>query len=221
MNLRRTAILAAWALFSGTAAPSARAASSTIGILVFDGFLTSDVTAPLEVLGAAGKRPWFAGHEIVLVSAVHQKAARSEEGLRVVADRTIYDDLKLDVLIVPSAYKMQPLLKNKDLVDFIRKQGASAAWMASNSQGMIYQQLKKHGPFLLHHYCGSFWYGPGVPVPTTGGHTVLVVGTDTDRGSVWFNNPWGTPNVITTTASIVGAIVRWETNPANMSISYM
>jgi hypothetical protein len=89
------------------------------------------------------------------------------------------------------------------------------------SQGLIYQQLKKHGPFLLHHYCGSFWYGPGVTVPTTGGHTVLVVGTDTDRGSVWFNNPWGTSNVITTTASIVGAIVRWETNPANMSISYM
>jgi hypothetical protein len=37
MNLRRTAILAAWALFAGTAAPSAHAASSTIGILVFDG----------------------------------------------------------------------------------------------------------------------------------------------------------------------------------------
>ncbi len=135
MNLRRAAILAAVVLFAGTAAPSARAASSTIGILVFDGFLTSDVTAPLEVLGAAGKRPWFAGHEIVLVSAGHEKAARSEEGLRVVADRTIYDDLELDVLIVPSAYKMEPLLKNKDLVDFIRKQGASAAWMASNCSG--------------------------------------------------------------------------------------
>src|SRR5262245_59776792 len=55
------------------------------------------------------------------------------------------------------------------------------------SQNMIYRQLQQHGPFILHHYCGSFWYGPGVNVPTKGGHAVLVVGTDTDLGCVWFN----------------------------------
>jgi len=89
------------------------------------------------------------------------------------------------------------------------------------SQNMIYQQLKRNGPFILHHHCGSFWYGPNVRVPTSGGHSVLVVGTDTNRGCVWFNNPWGTSFVMTTTQSIVGAIVRWERNGANKSISYM
>lgn len=89
------------------------------------------------------------------------------------------------------------------------------------SQNMIIQQLRRNGPFILHHYCGSFWYGRGVIVPTSGAHSVLVVGTDTDRGCVWFNNPWGKSDVITTTTSIVGAIVRWERNRANKSISYM
>jgi hypothetical protein len=89
-------------------------------------------------------------------------------------------------------------------------------------QEAIYQQLRRHGPFILHHYCGSFWYGPMVPtVPTTGAHSVLVVGTDTVRGCVWFNNPWGDRDIMTTTASIVGAIVRWERNPASKSITYM
>ena len=35
------------------------ASSSKIGILVFDDFLTSDVTAPIEVFGAATKKRDF------------------------------------------------------------------------------------------------------------------------------------------------------------------
>ena len=38
------------------ASPSSAAAPKKIGILVFDGFLTSDVTAPVEVFGAAIKK---------------------------------------------------------------------------------------------------------------------------------------------------------------------
>ena len=59
----------------------------------------------------------------------------SEEGLRVTADRTIYDAPKLDVLLVPSAYGMDPLLRNRDLIGFIRTQAKSASWLASNCSG--------------------------------------------------------------------------------------
>ena len=38
---------------------SSFAGQSKIGILVFDGFLSSDVTAPIEVFGAASKKAWF------------------------------------------------------------------------------------------------------------------------------------------------------------------
>ena len=95
------------------------AASSRIGIIVFDDFLTSDVTAPLEVFGAATKKAWFSSYEVVLISVGKNKQVRSEEGLMVVADYTIYDDIHLDVLLVPSAYDMDDYLRNKDLIGLI------------------------------------------------------------------------------------------------------
>src|SRR5260370_28299332 len=118
-----------------TFANSASAATSSIGILVFDGFLTSDVTAPIEVLGAASKKPWFSSYNVVVVSATREKTVISEEGLRIVADKTIYDDPKLAVLIVPSSYKMDGILKDKNVIDFIKKTSQSASWMARNCSG--------------------------------------------------------------------------------------
>jgi len=119
------------------ASVGAAPARHKIGILVFDGFLTSDVTAPIEVFGAATKKAWLSSYEVVVISATKNKEARSEEGLRIVADSTIYDDLRLDVLLVPSAYKMDPLVKNHDLIRFIQTQNQSAAWMASNCSGAL------------------------------------------------------------------------------------
>jgi len=95
---------------------SANAATSKIGILVFDGFLTSDVTAPIEVLGAATKKAWFSSYEVVVISTSKNKEVISEEGLKIIADKTIYDKLKLDALIVPSAYEMDELLKNIEII---------------------------------------------------------------------------------------------------------
>ena len=66
--LRRLAVLVAVLVFAGGLAMPARAATSTIGILVYDGFLTSDVTAPVEVFGAASKKAWFSSYKVVTVS---------------------------------------------------------------------------------------------------------------------------------------------------------
>ncbi len=118
-----------------TFSAAANAASSKIGILVFEGFLTSDATAPIEVFGAATKKAWFSSYEIVVISAAKNREVVSEEGLTILADKTIYDPLTLDVLIVPSAYEMDGFLKNQDLIAFIQKQNQSASWMASNCSG--------------------------------------------------------------------------------------
>jgi transcriptional regulator GlxA family with amidase domain len=135
MNAPRRLVVIAVMSFIVTFATSAAAATSTIGILVFNGFLTSDVTAPVEVFGAATKKAWFSSYEVIVISATKAKEAVSEEGLKIVADRTIYDDLKLDALIVPSSYTMNDVLKNKDLISFIKKQSRSASWIASNCSG--------------------------------------------------------------------------------------
>jgi len=117
------------------AASAANADQSKIGILVFDGFLTSDVTAPIEVFGAATKTSWFSSYEVVVISTTKNREVVSEEGLRIVADKTIYDPIDLDVLIVPSAYEMKPLLSNKYLINYIHNTSQSASWMASNCSG--------------------------------------------------------------------------------------
>ncbi len=122
-------------IFLYVSASFAGAASSKIGILVFDGFLTSDVTAPIEVFGAAIKKSGFSSYKVVVVSATKNKTVLSEEGLRLIADKTIYDDLKLAVLLVPSAYNMDGFLSDRNLIEFIKKQGESASWMASNCSG--------------------------------------------------------------------------------------
>src|SRR5260370_42109814 len=75
-------------------ATPAGAVAKTIGILVYDGFLTSDVTAPVEVFGAATKQAPFSSYKVVLVSATKNKEVLSEEGLRVVADTTIYSRMR-------------------------------------------------------------------------------------------------------------------------------
>lgn len=128
-------VLAICSLLLALVAGHAPAASLKIGIVVFDGFLTSDVTAPVEVFGAATKKSWFSSYQVILISATRNTSVVSEEGLRVVADKSIYDKMKVDVLLVPSAYAMDPLIRNKDLIDFIRKQARTAAWVGSNCSG--------------------------------------------------------------------------------------
>ena len=133
-KIKQSVLLIILSIVSLTA-NSVSAATAKIGILVFDGFLTSDVTAPIEVFGAATKKAWFSSYEVVVISATNNKIVVSEEGLKIIADKTIYDELQLDVLIVPSAYEMDGYLKNKDLVQYINKQRQSASWMASNCSG--------------------------------------------------------------------------------------
>ena len=110
-------------------------ASATIGIVVFDGVLTSDVTAPLEVFGAASKKAWFSDYEVVVISATREKTVTTEEGLSLIADSTIYDAPQLDVLLLPSAYDMDPWLQNEALIAFIKRQAESTQWLTSNCSG--------------------------------------------------------------------------------------
>lgn len=129
---RRWANLAVMLLLVST---SASAASKRIAVLVWDGVLTSDITAPIEVFGAASRKAWFSSYEITVVAVGKNKTITTEEGLRVVADAVIADIKDTDVLIVPSAYDMKPLLTNADLVGFIGATAKRASWMASNCSG--------------------------------------------------------------------------------------
>jgi len=110
-------------------------ADKQIGIIVFDGVLSSDVTGPAEVFGVASRQAWFKDYNVKFIGINSSPTITTEEGLVLTVDMTIADDIKLDALIVPSAYAMKPLIKNKSLIKFLRNQGQEVSWLASNCSG--------------------------------------------------------------------------------------
>ena len=107
----------------------------TIGIVVFDGVLTAEVMGPAEVFGIANKAEALAGAKVLLVGIEVQPTIRTEEGIRLLVDATIADDLALDVLFVPGGNDVSHLLKHERLNAFIHKQEAAAEWVGSACAG--------------------------------------------------------------------------------------
>lgn len=111
------------------------AGTKHIGVLVFDGVLTSDITAPIEVFGAASAKSWFSDYEIVTIAVDNTSEVTTNEGLKLQVDAGLKDRPKVDVLIVPSSYEMEPILKNKELISYIKATARTAEWLASNCSG--------------------------------------------------------------------------------------
>jgi transcriptional regulator GlxA family with amidase domain len=106
-----------------------------IGIIVFDGVLTSEVIGPAEVFAIAGESSEVSDTEVLLIGIEQQPTIRTEEGIRLSVDATIADDLALDVLIVPGANSVNALLQHEPLNNFIRKHAETAQWLGSVCAG--------------------------------------------------------------------------------------
>lgn len=111
------------------------AADKRIGILVFDGVLTSDITAPLEVFGIASRKSWLNDYTVLTINVGDKAVVTTEEGLKIKVDEYLFDQPQVDILLVPSAYNMTPLLQNQHLISYIRNTAKRAEWMASNCSG--------------------------------------------------------------------------------------
>lgn len=107
----------------------------TIGIIIFDDVLTSEVIAPAEIFGRAAKQEWFKDWQVKFIGVEKKPTITTEEGITISVNSTIYDDLNLDVLIVPGAQDVQSLMNNKDLESFIIKHEKKVEWLSSNCSG--------------------------------------------------------------------------------------
>ena len=107
----------------------------TIGIVVFDGVLTSEVIGPAEVFAIAGQQDWFKGAKVLLIGVDPQPTIRTDEGIRLTVDATIVDELALDVLLVPGGNDMSRLLQHEKLNTFIQQQEEKALWLGSVCAG--------------------------------------------------------------------------------------
>ncbi len=111
------------------------AKNMTVGIVVFDGVLTSEVIGSAEVFGIAAKNPQLTGSRVLLIGVEEQPFIQTEEGIRLMVDANISDDLALDVLLVPGGNDMSPLLEHEKLNTFIRKHEEHVEWLGSVCAG--------------------------------------------------------------------------------------
>lgn len=117
------------------AALPASAEVERIGILVFDGVLTSDVTAPAEALGMALTLSERTDWAVELVSAHERPTVKTHEGLRLAVDRHIAKAPRYAVLIVPGSYDPKGVLALPGLSAYLERAVGEATYVASNCAG--------------------------------------------------------------------------------------
>ena len=120
--------LAMVALIFAAAPAKAGDNSIDVAVIVYDGVLTSDITAPLEVFGKAARKPWLHKINVEAVAADGDLDILTEEGIKLKADRLLAEAPRYDAVIVPSRYGMDAVLGNRALIDFIRDQSKTAHW---------------------------------------------------------------------------------------------
>lgn len=105
----------------------------TIGILMYDKVLMTELTAPMDVFAKHSED----GKQLfnVVTIAENYDLFTSEEGLKMFPDFTFSNSPKLDIIIVPSAYDMTSQVKNKNLVEFIKSQNNNTDYTVSNCAG--------------------------------------------------------------------------------------
>lgn len=105
----------------------------TIGVLLFDHVLMTEITAPVDVFTKPSKDGKKLFNVITIAPTIQPVA--TETGLRIVPDFTLSDSPKLDVIIVPSAYDMTDIIKAGRVVEFIKTQNKNSKFTMSNCAG--------------------------------------------------------------------------------------
>jgi transcriptional regulator GlxA family with amidase domain len=112
---------------------SFKAELPTIGLLMYNGVLQSEVIATSDVfakLTVDGKQLFN-----VITIAETENSITTEEGIKIIPDFTFENCPTVEVLFVPSAYDMYAQVHNDKIVDFIRAKNKEAKYMVSNCAG--------------------------------------------------------------------------------------
>ncbi len=127
-------VMAGFTTLLGTSAHADEDDTFRIGVMLYDSILTSDVTAPLEVFGAAITNEVIEDVEIVTI-ATNAGLIKTHEGLMIAAEYSVDNAPELDAILVGSSYDMDSVLADDAFMAFVREEGADAKWLASNCSG--------------------------------------------------------------------------------------
>ncbi|MBU3026061.1 DJ-1/PfpI family protein [Zobellia galactanivorans] len=105
----------------------------TLGLLMYDGVLQSEVIAASDVFA----KPTEDGQQLfnVVSIAETENPITTEEGMHFVPDYTFKNCPKLTALFVPSAYDMYAQVHNDKIVNFIKGKNKETEYIVSNCAG--------------------------------------------------------------------------------------
>ncbi|MDO6802887.1 DJ-1/PfpI family protein [Wenyingzhuangia sp. 1_MG-2023] len=105
----------------------------TIGLLMYNGVLQSEVIATSDVFSKPSKK----GKQLfnVITISETEKPITTEEGIRILPDFTYENCPKLAALFVPSAYDMYAQVHNNKIVNFIKEKNKETEYTVSNCAG--------------------------------------------------------------------------------------
>jgi len=100
------------------------------GMLVFPNLTQLDLTGPYEILAR------MPGAETVLIWKTLDPV-RSEHGLTILPQATFENCGKLDLVMVPGGGGMNPLLEDREVLDFLRRTAAAARYVVGVCTGSL------------------------------------------------------------------------------------
>jgi transcriptional regulator GlxA family with amidase domain len=104
----------------------------TVGIMVFDGVDELDFVGPFNVFSAAG---FGRSDTSVVVIGSRTTPFRSGNGLTFLAQHDFSNAPALDVLVIPGGFGTEQLVRDQEVLAWVRRAAASARWLCSVCTG--------------------------------------------------------------------------------------
>ena len=108
------------------------ASQKTVGVLLFEGFELLDVFGPLEAWGMHAE---IAGACTIVTAAEKAGAVKSAQGPRAMADYSLADCPRIDVMLVPGGIGTRREVQNAPLLEWLRQRAAQAEIVSSVCTG--------------------------------------------------------------------------------------
>ncbi len=118
-----------------------------IAIFLFDDYTALDVIGPYEVLSKLpDAQIFFVGLE--------KRAYKDSHGLKIIADYSVAEIIEADILLIPGGFGVDNILKDKVVIDWIKKVNQTSKWTLSVCSGSL---LLAEAGLLEGKNCTSHW----------------------------------------------------------------
>src|SRR5262245_23200798 len=101
-----------------------------IAVLAYDGMTALDAVGPAQVLAA------MPGARVVWVAA-EAGSKRTDAGMAIVAEKSIADVPRPDVVLVPGALDVRPVMKDARVLAWLRAAHETTQWTTSVCTGAL------------------------------------------------------------------------------------